>query len=117
MTVIDPTTINPSPAATPAAPSTVSITRTEIVKMLAPIVLPMLCTALIALVTMYFTQQSQARDIAGAQKTISEWQTAKEERTAKLAVIEKTLERQADDIKEVKGDVKELLQRIPQRSP
>jgi uncharacterized membrane protein (DUF106 family) len=116
MTTFDPTSTNATaPAVTPSISP--SISRGEIVKMLTPIVLPMVITALLALVTMYFTQQSQARDIAGVQKTISEWQTAKEERTARLAVIENTLKTMADEQKEIRSDVKTLLQRVPRGSP
>jgi uncharacterized protein HemX len=112
MTTFDPTSTNA------AAPSvTPSITRGEIVKMLAGAILPLLIAALIGLVTMYFNQQALAKDNAETRKTISEWQTAKEERTARLAVIENTLKTMADEQKEIRSDVKTLLQRVPRGSP
>jgi tRNA(Ser,Leu) C12 N-acetylase TAN1 len=111
MTTFDPTALPTSPAAAP------SITRSEIVKMLAGAILPLLITGMIGLVTMYFNQQALAKDNAETRKTISEWQTAKEERTARLAVIETTLKALAEEQKEIRSDVKTLLQRVPRGSP
>jgi hypothetical protein len=105
MTVIDSTATNAPTTAT------ASITRTEIVKLLAPIFLPLLITGILSLVGMYYAQQSQTRDIADTRKAISEWQVTKEERTARLAVIETTLKQQGEDLKEIRADVKTLLRR------
>jgi hypothetical protein len=86
-------------------------TRWDILKFLAPVI----AAIAITFTTMFFTQQSQAQALGEHKVTIERIETsraaAREDVFKRLAVLEEIAKRQADDVKEIRADVKTLILR------
>ena len=62
----------------------------------------------------YFADRDQTQAIADVQAAQKVFQEMKEDRGARLAVIEAAQRAQSEDLREIKADVKDILKRLPQ---